>query len=402
MIDRSRRESYVVPVKDLIVQTHDSVASIGQATWNRLTKGASPFLEYGFLKTLEETRCVDAGTGWHTALITASDPDTDHLVGALPFYIKVHSRGEFVYDWGWADAAARAGLDYYPKGVVAVPLTPVTGIRLLIDPEADDPTQARHALVAGAIEVAKAADLSSLHFNFITPEEADFFRSIGLPVRTQLQYHWYNGRKRGIEDYTDFDDYLAQFRSKRRANIRRERRKLAQAGVSTRIVRGEDLTSHQMRQMFQYYVDTVTKYYWGNQYLTEDFFLQIAHNLRDRVHLVVAQREGRQFAGAFNLVKGDRLYGRYWGCTEEIDYAHFEVCMYRPIEWGIDNGVSVFEPGHGGEHKFERGFQPTRTYSAHWIREPRLDTAIREFLQHENVAVDRRLEELQNDSPFKT
>lgn len=386
---------------NLIIETHDSVAGVGEETWDELVGDGSPFLEYGFLHTLEEAGCLDRRSGWHTAIITAKDQDTGDLVGALPFYIKVHSRGEFVYDWGWAEAAARAGIDYYPKGVVAAPFTPVTGKRMLTAPGTDR-TEARHALVSGAVEVAKAAGLSGVHFNFIDDDEVEFFEDVGMPIRTQLQYHWYNGRKYRDADYEDFDDYLAQFRSKRRANIRRERRKLGEAGVTTRVVQGDDLTPAQMRRMFRYYMDTITKFYWGHQYLNEEFFVQIAERLRDRVHLIVAEKDGEEFAGAFNLLKGDRLYGRYWGCIREENYAHFEVCMYRPVEWCIEHGIEVFEPGHGGEHKHERGFQPTKTYSAHWLKDPQLDHAIRDFLRQEQAMVDRRMEHLeQEESPLK-
>ena len=379
----------------LIVQTHESVAALGAATWDSLTADASPFLEYAFLRALEETGCVDGATGWHTTIVTLRDEDDDRLIGALPLYLKTHSRGEFVYDWAWADAAHRAGLPYYPKGVVAVPLTPVTGPRLLVAPDVVDPNAARQALVAAAIEVARAAGLSSLHFNFITAEEAAFFEQVGLPVRTQLQYHWRD------QNYARFDDYLGRFRSKRRANIRRERRKLAEAGVTTRIVTGDELTPAQMRRMFRYYADTIQKYYWGSQYLTEDFFLEIARTMRDRVHLVVAERDGREFGGAFNLYKGARLYGRYWGALDEVEFAHFEVCQYAPIEWAIEAGIAVFEPGHGGEHKFERGFEPTLTYSAHWFADAGFDHAIRQFLNQERPAVQLRMDALQDESPFK-
>lgn len=388
-------------MEPLTVQTHHSITEIGEEAWNELVgEDGSPFLEYGFLYSLEESGCVDARSGWHTAIVSAKREDGS-LVGALPFYAKVHSRGEFVYDWGWADAAMRAGIEYYPKGVIAVPMTPVTGDRLLTHPEVEDRKAARTALVAGAIEVAKAMRLSGLHFNFITEDEVDFFRDLGLPIRTQLQYHWVNGRQEGDGLYEDFDDYLSQFRSKRRANFRRERRKLAEAGVTTRVLQGSDLTPTQMNRAFRYYVDTVRKFYWGNQYLTEDFFQAISHNLRDRVHLVVAERDGEEFAGAFNLFKGDRLYGRYWGCLREVDFTHFEVCMYRPIEWCIEHGVRVFEPGHGGEHKHERGFQPTKTHSAHWVADPAFAAAIHNFCDEEDRHTDRRMQMLHEESPLK-
>jgi len=183
--------------------------------------------------------------------------------------------------------------------------------------------------------------------------------------------------------------------------VRRERRKLAEAGVSTRVVEGDDLTPQQMRQAYRYYVDTVNKYYWGQRYLNEDFFVAIAENLRDRVHLVVAERNGEQFAGAFNLFKGDRLYGRYWGAVEEIEFTHFEVCMYAPIAWCIERGVRVFEPGHGGEHKHERGFEPTKTYSAHWLADDRFAAAVVGFCDEEARGVERRLEFLAAESPLK-
>ncbi len=388
-------------MKELHIRTHTSIAEIGPLVWDALVgEHGSPFLEYGFLRSLEETGCVDGKSGWHTAILTAHTPD-EELVGALPMYVKFHSRGEFVYDWGWADAAARSGIAYYPKGVIAVPMTPVTGERLLTVGHSGDRAAARTALVAGAIEVAKAAGLSSLHFNFITEDEVAFFRELGMPIRSQLQYHWTNGRNDREGRYQTFDDYLGEFRSKRRANIRRERRKLVEAGVTTRVVQGDDLTPGQMRRTFRQYASTVNKFYWGNQYLTEDFFQAIAVNMRDRVHLVVAERDGDQFAGTFNLYKADRLYGRYWGCLKEVEYAHFEVCMYRPIEWCIEHGVDVFEPGHGGEHKHERGFQATKTYSAHWIADARLGQAIRDFCADEDQHVEQRLLALDDESPLK-
>lgn len=392
-------------VSELLVQTHTSIAEIGEASWNQLVGPAgSPFLEYGFLRALETTGCVDGRTGWHTALITAKRRDRT-LIGALPFYIKTHSQGEFVYDWGWADGAMRSGIEYYPKGVIAAPMTPVTGERLLTAPGVESSVEerraARTALVAGAIEVAKAANLSSLHFNFITEDEVAFFRELGMPIRTQLQYHWANGRAGRAAVYECFDDYLAQFRSKRRANIRRERRKLAEAGVTTRVIEGEELSPAQMRKTYRYYVDTVRKFYWGNQYLTEDFFQEILEHQRERLHLVVAERDGEQIGGTFNLFKDDRLYGRYWGCVDQVDYAHFEVCMYTPIEWCIEHGVAVFEPGHGGEHKHERGFEPVKTYSAHWIADPAFAHAIDDFCAREDALIDQRLEALHEDSPLK-
>lgn len=382
------------------IETHGSVHAIGEATWQRLLgPDGTPFLEYNFLAALEDTGCVDADSGWYTALVTAAT-ETGDVIGALPLYLKSHSQGEFVYDWGWADAAARIGVSYYPKGVIAAPLTPVTGARLLTGDGEAEPV--RRALIAGAIEVARAANLSSLHFNFITEDEVAFFEELGLPIRTQLQYHWVNGRRGGAAHYETFDDYLAQFRAKRRANIRRERRKLVEDGVVARVLAPEELTPEQMRRVYRYYANTVNKFYWGQRYLNEEFFLEVARTMRDRLHIVVAEQHGEQFAGAFNVVKGDRLYGRYWGCTREVEFAHFEVCMYRAIEWAIEHNIEVFEPGHGGEHKHERGFEATKTYSAHWIADARFADAVARFCREEEVAVDRRLALLNEESPLKS
>lgn len=379
-------------MNSLTAETHSSITHIGREAWDSLVASGSPFLEYDFLLALEESGSLDPGSGWGTAILAVRRGDA--LLGALPFYVKSHSRGEFVYDWAWAEAASRAQIPYYPKAVVAVPFTPVTGARLLIAPDTEGADEVRRALVAAALEVAGALGLTGVHFNFITREEVSVFEDAGLPIRTQLQYHWQNA------GYADFDDYLARFRSKRRANIRRERRKLAGAGVTTRVVTGEELDEALMRRVFRYYRDTVNRYFWGQRYLNEEFFVRVGANLRDRVHVVVAELDGREFAGTFNLVKGNRLYGRYWGSLEDVEFAHFEVCFYTPIEWAIAHEIEVFEPGHGGEHKFERGFEPVTTYSAHWLADPRLDNAVREALVHERAEVERRRLHLMSESPY--
>jgi len=392
-------------VERLAIQTHDTISDIAPEVWDHLVGDGSPFLEHAFLSTLEDTGCVGEGTGWFPAILTAHrrvDDRPGDLLGAVPFYIKTHSHGEFVFDWGWADAAMRAGIAYYPKAVAAVPLTPVTGVRLLVDPDVEDPATLRRALVSGAIEVAEQAGLSSVHFNFVDPDELTVFEEVGLPIRHGVQYHWYNGRARGEDgDYGDFDDFLSRFRSKKRSNIRRERRKLDEWGVRRTVLRGDEITAGHMRRMFRYYKDTVDKFYWGRQYLTREFFETIRLTLPDRLHLVVAEQDGEEFAGAFNLYKADRLYGRYWGCTRDVQFTHFDVCFYTAIDWCIAQDCEVFEPGAGGEHKFERGFQPTRTYSAHWVADPRLRQAVTAAIDDEKKAVSRRIEAMQADSPFK-
>lgn len=381
------------------IEVLNGITGIDPKIWNSLVGDGSPFLEHGFLSALEITSCVNAQSGWipqiFIARIQGNAPKKHQsIVGALPLYLKYNSSGEFVFDWSWAEAATRAGMAYYPKAVVGVPFTPVTGARLLIAPDAEDPREVRLMLAAAAIQFAEENELSSVHFNFIADDEIKVFSELGLPVRLGLQYHWKN------DDYTSFDDFLGRFRSKRRANIRRERKKLSDQGVSTQIQTGEAISTADLQRAFSYYQDTVHKFYHGQQYLNREFFEVLATTLPERLHLLTAFQDGKPFAGAFNLFKGDRLYGRYWGAKKDIEFTHFEVCMYQAISWCIENNILAFEPGAGGEHKFERGFTPTRTYSAHFIRDPRLRLPIANFITHERTQIEAHIVYLMNESPI--
>ena len=391
---------------DVVIRLHDSIEHIDAAQWAELVAHESPFLHHGVLKLFETTGCVGEGTGWMPLFFAAytTQDGKERLVGALPFYIKTNSAGEFVFDWGWADAAHRAGIEYYPKGLVAVPFTPVTGRRVLVRPGEPNAQVLAQLLVEAAREVAdKQLGLSSVHFNFILPEERGIFEDLDIPIRYGVQYHWRN-RSGAAEDaapYKDFDDFLGRFRSKRRANLRRERRKLAAQGVTTRVVWQEGFDEEMMHKMFVFYKRTIDKFHWGRQYLNEAFFQELPGVIPEFLHFVVASHDGRDVAGAFNLCKDRRLYGRYWGATEDLEFAHFEVCMYTPITWCIDHGVEVFEPGAGGEHKFERGFEPTIMHSAHHIRHPGLDGAIRDFLAQERQHIQSQVQGLWADSILK-
>lgn len=377
--------------RTLTIKVLSGVSEVAQASWDALVARESPFLEWKFLTTLEATGCLGESTGWIPQIITVWDGQ--ELVGAVPFYVKFHSQGEFIFDWAWADAAARSGIEYYPKGLVAVPFTPVTGARILVRPEEPEPQALSKALVDATIEVASEMGLSSVHFNFI--QEPDISALEGLPVRKSVQYHWFN------EGYSSFDDFLAVFRSKRRANIRRERRLLAEAGVTTRVITGSAITHADMKRAFGYYAKTVDKFYWGRRYLTDAFFEELRGEFSNRIHLLVAEQDGEPFAGAFNLIKDQHLYGRYWGCRREVEFTHFEVCMYAPIEWCIAHGVKVFEPGAGGEHKFDRGFRATAMHSAHWIADPRLRLAVTDFVTRETDHVAQQIEWMDAKGPFK-
>lgn len=379
--------------RSIEIKVLEGVDQVAQSAWDALVGDESPFLEWAFLSALERTGCVGGDTGWIPQIITAWESGT--LIGAVPFYLKLHSQGEFIFDWGWAEAAERSGIRYYPKGLVAVPFTPVTGARLLVHSGQSDPKALKEVLVEATLTIAKELGLSSVHFNFTHENDALILDEKGLPVRKSVQYHWYN------EDFRTFDDFLAVFRSKRRANMRRERRLLADRGVTTRVITGSAITHSDIKRAFRYYARTVDKFYYGRRYLNDAFFEELQSTFADRIHLLVAEQEGTAYAGAFNLLKGDRLYGRYWGCRREEEFTHFEVCMYAPIEWCIQNQIQVFEPGAGGEHKFERGFRATTMLSAHWIANPGLRAAIEDFVTREAEHVDQQVEWMDARGPFK-
>lgn len=388
------------------IEVIDSISKLDANQWDTIVSNESPFLSHAFLSLLEETGCTGEHAGWYPMILAARQEgdETGTLQGALPLYIKTNSEGEFIFDWAWADAAQRAGIPYYPKGVVAVPFSPVSARKLLVHPALDEAEHAALAqgLVAASLQVATQQRLSSMHYNFLRPDELVHFEEFPTALRYTMQYHWYNGHSRELDvPYTSFDDFLSRFRSKRRANIRRERRRLKDAGVTTRVVQGADLTGEVMARMFRFYANTVNKFYYGRQYLTEDFFLALPERLGEHLHLVFATHDGEDFAGAFNMHKGDRLYGRYWGGTRDIEFAHFEVCMYTPIEWCIEHGVKVFEPGAGGEHKYERGFEPTTMYSMHYLSDSRLAHGVEMFLEQEREARTAQIKELQALNPFK-
>lgn len=373
----------------------EEISPLPEEDWNRLVGAESPFLEHGFMAALEESRCLEPHTGWAPRIFLAREKG--RLVGAAPFYLKEHSAGEFVFDWAWADASHRAGIPYYPKGIVAVPFTPVTGARILAEPGHDQADAIRRALLEAVLDFADQEELSSVHFNFILPSERPLFEDLGLPLRLGIQYHWRN------QDFQNFDDFLARFRSKQRANIRRERRELQQEGIQTRILQGDQIELEDMALIFHFYRDTIQKFFYGRQYLNQDFFLRLHRTLRERLHLVFISKEGasQPFGAAFNLFKGERLYGRYWGASEDVRFAHFETCIYTPVEWAIEKGVQAFEPGAGGDHKYDRGFEPTLTYSAHYLRHPALRRGVTEHLRQERIHIKEQLRLLEEASPLK-
>jgi predicted N-acyltransferase len=342
----------------------------------------SPFLEWEWLATLEDAGAAAPATGWMPRHLTLWEGE--RLVGACPLYVKGHSLGEFVFDQGWAAAAARAGIRYYPKLLVAVPFTPVTGARFLAAPGED--RGAVVATLAAALEDRCRGDgLSSAHVNFCLPDEADVLAARGWLRRAGWQYHWTNA------GFASFDDYLASLRSKRRNQVRREQRELVRQGIDIRSYAGDEIPDALFPRMFELHRATIERLPWGQQYLGAAFFEQARARLRPRLCFIVARRAGEVVAATLKVEKGDTLYGRYWGAARELRHLHFNVCYYAAIDYCIRRGLRRFEPGAGGEFKLLRGFDATPTESVHFVRDPRLADAVRRFLAEERRAVAREI-----------
>ncbi len=370
----------------------ESLGAVAASDWNALVGGDHPFLRHEFLAALEEHGCLGERWGWLPRHLLVNDAD-GRLVGAAPLYLKYNSYGEFVFDWSWAEAYQRRGLRYYPKLVSAIPYTPATGPRLLVAPDSD-PEAVRKALLEAALEKARAEGLSSLHWLFTGPEDTAFLEAQGLMLRAGCQFHWNN---RG---YRDFDDYLEGFSSHNRKKLRRERRRVQEAGVELEVLGGAEITDEQWRIFHRFYTSTFHKH-GGHATLSESFFRALGHTLPDNVVLVLARHGRRYVAAAFNLRSADTLYGRHWGCEAEFHSLHFEACYYAGIDYAIAHGLRRFEPGAQGEHKVGRGFEPTATRSAHWVAHPGFAAAVRDFVGREHGAVEDYMLELAGHLPFK-
>ncbi len=376
----------------LRLEVHHDLAEIGQAAWDGLVGEGSPFLEYAWLRGLEETGCVGPEeTGWIPRHASLWDGDT--LVAAAPAYVKHHSMGEFVYDWSFAHAARRMGVGYYPKLVVGVPFTPVTGQRLLVAP-GQDPDARRLQLVAGLHRLAEALGCHGLHLLFTRARETELATMAGGAERLQTQFMWTNA------GYGTFDDFLARFRSKRRKAMRRERRAARELGLSLRLLGGGDLGTAPLDQMFDHY-DRTCQIYGGWRYLNRDFWAWLQAHWADRLRLFGAFDGPRLVAGALCVEKADRMYGRYWGAATALPNLHFELCFYGPIERAIAQGLGGFEPGQGGRHKFRRGFEPELCRSVHWYFEGRLDHPLRTWLVKEARDVRASREAQLAESPLR-
>jgi predicted N-acyltransferase len=363
-----------------------SLGGIDGATWDRLVPADQPFLGHAFLEAMERSGSASSRTGWqplHLLLEEAGVP-----VAAAPLYAKSHSHGEYVFDHGWAEAWQRAGGSYYPKLQVAVPFTPVPGPRLLTH----DAIR-RERLIEGLIATTDQLGLSSLHVTFCTEAEAEALEAAGLLRRRGIQFHWSN---RG---YGCFDDFLAELRSSKRKMIRRERREVTESGVEIEILHGATLTPAALDAFYPFYLGTVDRR-WGNAYLTRRFFSLLGERLADRVVLVVVRKGQEMVGAALNLLSGDTLYGRLWGCLDEYRFLHFEACYYQAIEFAIQHGLAKVEAGAQGQHKLHRGYEPVFTWSAHYIPDPGFRAAVQRFLKAEAAEMKEHLVDLQALAPY--
>ena len=375
----------------ITVKVMPGIGAIDAAAWDACAGEENPFLSHAFLKALEDSGSCRAVTGWQPQHLVLEAPNGD-VVGTVPLYLKSHSYGEYVFDHAWANAYERAGGSYYPKLQAAVPFTPVTGPRLLLRPNA--PEEAGPALIAAMEQLALQHRVSSVHVTFPTESDWNMLGEAGWLQRVGQQYHWEN---RG---YGSFDDFLGDLNSRKRKSIRKERREVAETGVKIHTLTGDDLRQEHWDVFYKFYMDTSDRK-WGSAYLNRKFFRLLGETMADRVVLILVEDDGEWVAGALNLLGTDTLYGRNWGCVATYKHLHFEACYYRAIDFAIERGLKRVEAGAQGQHKIQRGYLPTPTYSAHWIRDPGFRAAIDDYLRRERIAVAQNIDALMQESPFR-
>jgi uncharacterized protein len=374
------------------IEIIDSLAAISADDWNAVAGSEYPFTRHEFLHTLERTGCADAASGWKAQHVLVKRGA--RLVAVMPLYLKFHSYGEYVFDWSWADAYQRYGKNYYPKWLCAIPFTPATGPRLCVV-DGEDLNLIAKNIIATLRERMPDEAVSSLHILFPQPALRDALLSAGLSERTGAQYHWFN------QNYRNFDDFLGTFSSRKRKNLRKERQRVSEQGLTLRILEGDEITTAHWQTFYRFYAMTYAKRSGHTGYLNEDFFIAIGEKMAAHTVMAMAYLHDEVVAGALYFRGGDTLYGRYWGCVREFDYLHFEACYYQGIDYCIRSGLQHFDPGAQGEHKIQRGFTPIKTFSYHWIDDTTFRHAIDDFLRREQRAVEQHIEAAAELLPFK-
>lgn len=373
------------------IQLLPSINDISADDWNRLAGTDYPFTRHEWLASLENSGCTSAEAGWQPHHLKISrDGQT---VGLLPAYLKSHSYGEYVFDWSWADAYQRHGYDYYPKLVNAIPFTPATGPRLL-SRAPDDRSQMWQSIHQYLQQLCHQSQLSGYHSLFLQQEDTRQWSDPSL-LRVGCQFHWHN------EGYRDFDDFLSRFNSRKRKSVRKERRAVEQAGVTLTRLSGDQITSGDWDNFYRFYHTTYLKKSGNTGYLNRDFFRLIAETMGDQILMINALKNEKTIAAALCFFGGQHLYGRYWGCLEEVPGLHFEACYYQGIEFAIERELQIFDPGAQGEHKIQRGFRPVLTYSGHWLEHPQFREAISDFLSREAQGVEAYRDDCASYLPFR-
>ena len=377
--------------EEIAITVVSKISDIKSEDWDACAGTSNPFVSYAFLYALEESGSVTNKTGWLPQHLLIND-ENGQAVACMPIYLKSHSYGEYIFDWGWAEAYNRAGGNYYPKLQAAVPFTPATGPRMLVREGASD--RYYQVLMNGVIQLAQKHKASSLHITFPTKDQWDRLGVSGFIKRTSKQFHWEN------KDYTDFDDFLSELTSRKRKAIKKERRQVLEQGIQLKCLTGKELTEDYWDVFYQYYLDTIDRK-WGHSYLTRDFFSILGKTMSDVAMLVIAEHQGKRVAGALNLIGSDTIFGRNWGCSENFKFLHFEACYYQAIEFAIEKKLKWVEAGAQGPHKIQRGYLPREVYSAHWIADPKFREAVEQFIIQERREVDYEINGLMDYSPYR-
>ena len=377
----------------------NSINDIDSSDWNQCANPEqmeyNPFLDHRFIKALEDSGSANSNTGWqpfHTIM-----RDNGRVVGVVPAYLKSHSQGEYVFDGAWADAWYRAGGEYYPKLQISIPFTPATGRRLLVATPLDNTQSIQEVeaqLLSATLQIAQKIQVSSLHITFMPKNQWENAGKLGLLKRVDTQFHWTNA------NYDSFEDFLRALSSKKRKNIRRERRGAVENNIEIEWITGSDLTESHWDAFYQFYVDTGNRK-WGTPYLTRAFFSMLSATMADETLLIMCKREGKYFAGAINFIGSNTLFGRNWGCIEDHRFLHFETCYYQAIDFAIQHGINRVEAGAQGGHKIARGYMPQQTYSAHWIRNSEFRDAIKNYLNSEESFVQQDIDWIEKHTPFR-
>ena len=372
-----------------------SIAEIPATDWDRVAGSANPFVSHAFLRALEDGGATGGDSGWDPMHLLLRDGD-GRLAAAMPHYLKHHSYGEYIFDHSWANAFMRAGGEYYPKMLSAVPFTPATSPRFLVgDVDAARAGHLRAALANGMTQYLERFGLSSAHINFLPEHDISALSDAGWMVRSSIQFHWQN------DGYADFDAFLAALSSRKRKNIRKERRMVADAGVRVLRLTGDDITATHIDHFYRFYMSTIDRK-WGGAYLTEEVFHQLHASMADRMLLVMAEYGGRIIGGALNFIGEDTLFGRNWGADLDIPCLHFEACYYQAIEFAIERGLKTVEAGAQGFHKVQRGYLPVTTHSAHWIAHDGFRAAVARFLDAERHGIDEEINAIEMQAtPFR-